>query len=443
MTETIIVLGVLVAMCVLFLTQWLPMAVTALCIPLVLQLTGVISAEEAWAGCTNASTLVLVPLFVLSGVLKKTSFMYRLRTGLFSALAQQGAKGRKKVLLFAMIMALLLGAFMGSSAAAAAVMIPVLVTIAAESRFPKKQLVKSAVDICCNANGVLPFGTALTSYITWNAYLEAAGATERFTFVQPFIIKIPLFIIMFLSIYLIGYKFYGPSDEIDTSTEVSEDVARLAKKNEVTGTTLSPAKDKLGMALFFGAAAAMVFTSTVIKVDTYLVAGIFAVLAFVFRIIDFKEAVASINWDVIFMLVGTLPLSSAMANAGLNDIIADGLSFLVSGSNNVIVVAAIFYFASWLCTQFLSNRSVGSVFRPLSIACAVGLGVDPRFTLLAINFGSSFSTSLPTATAAQMLAFNGCGYTSMWDFFKRSLLPAAVYFVAFMVWFPFVFNVIF
>ena len=53
----------------------------------------------------------------------------------------------------------------------------------------------------------------MTAYITFNGYLEAAGATERFEFIDPFLAKVPIFIVFFLYIYFIGFKHYAKSDE--------------------------------------------------------------------------------------------------------------------------------------------------------------------------------------------------------------------------------------
>ena len=173
----------------------------------------------------------------------------------------------------------------------------------------------------------------------------------------------------------------------------------------------------------------------------YIVGAVAIVIALAAKVINQKEAIRAIRWETIFIYGGTVSLSTAMNNSGLNEIIANGMSGLLGGATNVYIIAGAFFLASFGLTQFTSNRTVGSVFRPISIAAAVGLGLDPRFTLLAIHYGSSLSTLTPMATSCQLLAFNEGGF-NMKEFALGSVLPALVYFITFMIWFPICFNVL-
>ena len=184
----------------------------------------------------------------------------------------------------------------------------------------------------------------------------------------------------------------------------------------------------------------MIITSTFTDIELYYVGAVAIMIALATKIIDEKEAIKSIRWQTIFIYGGTVSLSTAMANSGLNDLVANGIAGMLGGVTNVYVVAAVFFLVSCIMTQFSSNRTVGAVFRPLSIAAAVGLGIDPRFTLLAIHYGSSLSTLTPMATSVQLLAYDEGGF-KMKEFIKGAIGPAIVYFIVFMVWFPICFGV--
>ena len=185
----------------------------------------------------------------------------------------------------------------------------------------------------------------------------------------------------------------------------------------------------------------MIITSTFTSIDLYIVGGIAILIALAAGVINQKEAIRSIRWETIFIYGGTVSLSTAMNDSGLNEIIATGISSILGGVTNVYIVAGVFFLTSFIMTQFTSNRTVGAVFRPLSIAAAVGLGMDPRFTLLAIHYGSSLSNLIPMATSAQLLAFNEGGF-KMKEFVLGSIGPALIYFITFMVWFPICFSVL-
>lgn len=438
MSQSLIVAIILIAMIISFFAGYIPMAATALAVPMLLQITGVLSFKDAWAGFSSSTVISLVVLFILGGILNQTTFLDDLKHFVVTKLGA-GAKGKRRVLLAAMLMSVVFSTF-ASPVSAMAIMLPIVVAIATETGLPVKNTIKACTDVACSSNNVLPVGTALTAYITFNGYLEAAGASERFRFADPFLAKIPIFVIFFAYIYFVGFKHYA---KIDSAHEAQAEGRKEAeaKKNDKKRAELTPFQNKLGKVLFFGSAAAMIITSTFTKIDLYIVGAFAILIALAAKVISQKEAIRSIRWETIFIYGGTVSLSTAMNDSGLNEIIANGISGVLGGVTNVYLVAGVFFLTSFLMTQFASNRTVGAVFRPLSIAAAVGLGMDPRFTLLAIHYGSSLSTLTPMATSAQLLAFNEGGF-KMKEFVIGSVVPALVYFVTFMVWFPICFNVL-
>lgn len=438
MSQSLIVAIILIAMIISFFAGYIPMAATALAVPMLLQITGVLSFKDAWAGFSSSTVVSLVVLFILGGILNQTTFLDDLKHFVVTKLGA-GAKGKRRVLLAAMLMSVVFSTF-ASPVSAMAIMLPIVVAIATETGLPVKNTIKACTDVACSSNNVLPVGTALTAYITFNGYLEAAGASERFRFADPFLAKIPIFVIFFAYIYFVGFKHYA---KIDSAYEAQAEGKKEAgaKKNDKKRAELTPFQNKLGKVLFFGSAAAMIITSTFTKIDLYIVGAFAILIALAAKVISQKEAIRSIRWETIFIYGGTVSLSTAMNDSGLNEIIANGISGILGGVTNVYLVAGVFFLTSFLMTQFASNRTVGAVFRPLSIAAAVGLGMDPRFTLLAIHYGSSLSTLTPMATSAQLLAFNEGGF-KMKEFVIGSVVPALVYFITFMVWFPICFNVL-
>ena len=210
MSQSLIVAIILIGMIIVFFGGWIPMAAAALAVPMLLQITGILSFEEAWAGFSSDTVVSLVVLFILGGILNQTTFLSDLRV--IVTKMGDGNKGKRKVLLAAMLMSMVFSTF-ASPVSAMAIMLPIVVALAKDTGLPVKNTIKACTDVACSSNNVLPFGTALTAYITFNGYLEAAGATERFEFIDPFLAKVPIFIVFFLYIYFIGFKHYAKSDE--------------------------------------------------------------------------------------------------------------------------------------------------------------------------------------------------------------------------------------
>lgn len=442
MAQSTIVFMILILMSISFFVGYIPLAVTAIAVPLALELTGVLKASEAWAGFSNTSVIVLIPLFMLGGILKKTTFLDWLKTAIVGSIGKDAKRGKRRVLLLCMLASFILPTFL-SPVAVMSILCPVLISIADEAKYSRKALLKSCADVACTGNNILPFGTALTTYMTYNAYLEAAGASERFHMIDPFACKIPIYIAYFIFIYFVGSKFWEKHDKTEAVKAVAqaavtdENPRRAARKN-----TLTPFQNKLGIGLFFGAAAAMILASAFTKIQLYIIGFLFCIIAVAAKIVTEKELFESVSWPTVFLLACTLPLSTAMTNAGCNDMISSLISGLIGDTRNAVLIAAIFFLTAFIVTQFISNRAVGAVFRPIAIAAAVGLGIDPRFTLLAELYGSSLSTLTPMATPAEAIVYNE-GKFKMGEFLGGSIAPCMVWFLMFLLWFPLSFRLLY
>lgn len=443
MSQATIVMIILVVMSISFFIGYIPLAVTALSVPLALELTGVLKASEAWAGFSNTSVIVLIPLFMLGGVLKKTTFLEWLKKNIMGAIGGDTKRGNRKMLLLCMLASFILPTFL-SPVAVMSILCPVLISIADETKYSRKALLKSCADVACTGNNILPFGTALTTYMTYNAYLEAAGATERFQMIDPFACKIPIYIVYFLFIYFVGSKFWERREQKSELIQSARETATTAgeKKRAEKKNTLTPTQNKLGIILFFGAAATMILCSAFTKIPLYVIGFIFCIIAVAAKIVTEKELFDSVSWSTVFLLACTLPLSTAMTNSGCNDIISSLITKVIGDTKNAVYIAAIFFLVAFIVTQFISNRAVGAVFRPIAIAAAVGLGVDPRFTLLAELYGSSLSTLTPMATPAEAIVYDA-GKFKMGEFFISSVASCAVWFAAFLIWFPLSFKILY
>ena len=75
MSQSLIVTIILIAMIILFFAGYIPMAATALAVPMLLQVTGVLSFKDAWAGFSSSTVVSLVVLFILGGILNQTTFL--------------------------------------------------------------------------------------------------------------------------------------------------------------------------------------------------------------------------------------------------------------------------------------------------------------------------------------------------------------------------------
>jgi len=114
----------------------------------------------------------------------------------------------------------------------------------------------------------------------------------------------------------------------------------------------------------------------------------------VMRCLTTEEAVQAINWKVIFLLAGILPLGIALEKTGAAKQLA---GFLLGGFENgspTIALAGLF-FLSMMLTNVMSNQATAIILAPIAIQIAQSLSVSPKPLLMALSFAASLSFMTP------------------------------------------------
>ena len=133
--EMWLVLAILVAAIVLFVTEWLRVDMVALGVVVSLMLSGVLTTAEALAGFSNPAVLSIAALFIVGGAV--------LNTGLADAIGRRilrvAGEGETRLMLVIMITVALLSAVM-SSTGTVAVLLPAIISVAHRSRISPSRL---------------------------------------------------------------------------------------------------------------------------------------------------------------------------------------------------------------------------------------------------------------------------------------------------------------
>ncbi len=141
-----------------------------------------------------------------------------------------------------------------------------------------------------------------------------------------------------------------------------------------------------------------------------------AVLLVLVRVVSLKEAYESINWQVIFLLAGILPLGVALEQTGGVELIADFI-FEGLGDYGGVATLAGFYVVTTLLTSVMSNQATAILLTPVALDAAISLGVDARPFVLAIAFAASSSFITPIGYQTNTLVY-GAGQYKFADFIK-------------------------
>lgn len=129
-----------------------------------------------------------------------------------------------------------------------------------------------------------------------------------------------------------------------------------------------------------------------------------------------EEAYQSINWKVIFLLAGVLPLGIAMQKTGAAQLLVDGLITQFESLGPTAVLSA-FFFLSMMLTNLISNQATAALLAPIAIEAATTLGIDATPFLVAVTMAASLSFITPIGYQTNTMIF-GPGHYKFTDFVK-------------------------
>jgi len=148
-----------------------------------------------------------------------------------------------------------------------------------------------------------------------------------------------------------------------------------------------------------------------------------AVFVLVTRCIDPSEAYQSIEWKVLFLIIGMLGLGQALQFSGVAELLAAKVVESTRGMDPRILIA-LFYLLAAVLTEMVSNNAVAALLTPLGIIVGIQLGVDPKPFIAAVMFGSSASFATPIGYQTNTFVYGAGGY-KFGDFFKAGF-PLAI-----------------
>jgi di/tricarboxylate transporter len=149
---------------------------------------------------------------------------------------------------------------------------------------------------------------------------------------------------------------------------------------------------------------------TVLNVMPVMEAAILGAVAMVVtQCLNIEEAYKSIDWKIIFLLAGVLPVGLALEQSGATLWLATNVLHPLAGHGPVMLLAA-FYFITAVLTEAMSNNAAAAILAPLAFTTATSLDIDPRPLLIAITFAASTSFATPIGYKTNTMIYSPGGY---------------------------------
>lgn len=431
-----------------WITEALPIAVTALLPIILFPLSGGLSLRETTASYGHKYIFLFIGGFILAIAIEKWSLHRRIALNIIKLVGTNVVH----IILGFMIATAFLSMWI-SNTATAVMILPVGMAIVAQLKDNPKTI----------EDENLIFGKALMLAIAYSASiggmatligtppnLVLAGVVQEsygieITFSQWFSFGFPISILFLILSWLyltrIAFKFKqkefpGGRDEIERQ------LLTLGKLSF---------EEKLVAFVFVLTAFAWISRSFLLKqfipaIDDTIIAVISAILLFLLpskthkkRLLDWSDTVR-LPWGILILFGGGMALAQGFENSGLAIWLGEQMTSL--NTIPLLLLLLILIGSVNFLTEITSNLATTAMLLPVLVSLASAIGVHPYYLLVGATVAASCAFMLPVATPPNAVVF-GSGYLKIEDMVKKGLwmnlisiglLTLIVYYILPLLW---------
>lgn len=140
-----------------------------------------------------------------------------------------------------------------------------------------------------------------------------------------------------------------------------------------------------------------------LKILTSAILG--SVLLLLSNSITLESVYKKINWQIIFLLAGMIPLGIAMHNTGADDWLTSILLDTMQGQNAALNLGILFI-VTLLLSGIVSNNATAIIMAPIAISLAEGMNLPAKPFALSILFAANFSFFTPMGYQTNALIYS-------------------------------------
>ena len=402
----------------LWVSGFLPIAVTALLAMVMLPLTGIMGAKQTYALFGNEAVFFILGAFILAAAMTGTGLSARLARAM---LVRFGSSPRRLALTVFLLAAGL--SFCMSEHAVAAMLFPVVAEIteslglkAGKSSYAR--LLFMSIAWGCIIGGIATFLGGARAPLAVGLLREGTGLTFSFfewtmaagMIVAPLLVVGYLLLVRFFPVDVDnvdkGLQFLNRRRLETGKASVKELVTALVMVLTISGWMM--VGERVGLANIAILAVAALFT---------------------FRVISWQKIEEYVNWGIVIMYGGSIALASALEKSGAALwLVNRGLAAFTPSPFAIIAVISL---VAILLTECISHAAVVAILMPIGLSLAKSTGMDPRVITLAIALPAGLAYCLPMGTPATAIAY-GSGYLKSRDIIVPGAVIMAISWLSFL-----------
>ena len=416
--------AILAMMVVLWVTEALPLAVTALIGPVLAVILQVVPARTAFAPFADP----IIFLFIGSFMLAEAMFVHGLdRRIAFGALSSRMVGGSAGRILFVYGLVAAGISMWISNTATTAMMFPIGLSIVAhltegrestpQSRnFATAMMLMAAFGASVGGIGT-PIGTP-PNLIGVGMLSRIAGV--QIDFFKWMILGVPIVIVLFL--FLVFYFRWsllkGLTLNVGRAEKIQEELRRLGPLSTGQRNTLIAFAATVALWLFPGVLALSSLGDTAFgkgftaAVPESIAAMVGAILLFLLPVswrarkftLSWEQAVR-IDWGIILLFGGGLSMGELAFSTGLAESMGRGITSWLPGESS-FSLTIIFTAIAIAMSETASNTASANMIVPVAIAVSQAAGINPVAPALGATLGASMGFMMPISTPPNAIVYS-------------------------------------
>ena len=402
----------------LFIWDRLPMATTAVLGCAVMVIAGICNFSTAFGQFASSTVILTIGVMIIGAAISETG----LAAAIGAWIVRVAGTSQLKLVAGTYLVSAAMSAFLTNSAVLA-IFIPIIMGLSAANQEIKAKNLIMPIAFGCVIGGASTL-VGSTQQMTAQGLLEGVGAKtfSTFAFTPVGLILVAIGLVYCLVYGLrIGERIWGDrADEAEYTAPSVKNYSKLKKRI---------------MAVIFALTVVFYITEWLPIAITSTMA---AVLCIITGCITQKEAVSSVNWNIVGRLGGCLGLAKALDAGGGTELIASVFRRIIGTSLSPFALFCIFVLLVQVVSEFMSNSTAILIVLPIVLAIAPEMGLNAYAFALGITLASGMTLSCPLASSTLGMSMSA-GYRFK-DYFKYGVFFDIIAYVTIVALVPLIYG---